>query len=152
MTKHKAPRRRWSVTPWPWPGDSREDRAKRVALSYRQLVFDITQGACHDPSGELYRLDEHWASLGVHWPRPNPIPVDVDEWLSAADLAHLTDRAPADVYRWARRGCIQQRAGADGAPEYLLRSALEYQRQQRERRTANVEKNRGSKHGRAELL
>lgn len=134
----KAPRRRWNTKPWPWPGDSREDRAKRVALSYRQLVFDITQGRIEDAAGELYRLDQEWAGYGVHWPIPGTQPVDPEEWLTAADLAHLIDRTPADVYRWARRGNIQQRAGADGSPEYSIESALTYQRQQRQRRQSRA--------------
>ncbi|RFZ41385.1 hypothetical protein DAVIS_02654 [Mycobacterium marinum] len=137
LTRQQTPRRRWTVKPWPWPGDSREDKAKRVALSYRQLAFDIAQGRCDDPAGDLHRLDQRWSSYGVYWPVPNSIPVDLEEWLSAAELAHYVDRTPADIYRWARRGAIEQRTSADGAPEYLLRSALEYQRCQRERRRSN---------------
>jgi hypothetical protein len=132
-----AARRRWTTKPWPYPGDSREDKAKRVALSYRQLLFDVTQGHVDDPAGALHRLDEHWAEHGIYWPRPRLDAIDPDEWLTAADLAHLVDRTPADIYRWARRGKIQQRTGPDGAPEYLLASALDYQRERRQRRAGS---------------
>lgn len=129
-----APRRKWTIKPWPHPGDSREDKAKRVALSYRQLVEDITQGRCYDPADDLYRLDQRWAAYGIHWPNPPLDHIEPDEWLTAADVAHLADRTPADIYRWARRGNIQQRASADGSPEYLVGSVINYQHQQRARR------------------
>jgi hypothetical protein len=140
MTTKAAPRRRWDVTPWPWPGDNREDKAKRVALSYRQLTFDITQGRIEDPAGDLHRLDRHWAQYGIHWPTTPDEAIDelgLDDWQTAANLAHLIHRTPADIYRWARRGQIQQRTSADGSPEYSLTSARRYLDQQRGRRTAN---------------
>lgn len=134
----RAPRRRWTIKPWPWRGDDAEDKAKRIALSYRQLVFDISRGRCADPAGELHRLDEHWAAHGHYWPRPGVIPVDAEEWLCAADLAHLIDKAPTDIYRWARRGKIEQRVSADGCPEYSLASAREYLLQRRHKRAGTA--------------
>ncbi|MDP7729513.1 hypothetical protein [Mycobacterium sp. TY813] len=132
-SRTRAPRRRWKIKPWPWPGDTAEDKAKRIALSYRQLVFTITQGRCADPAGELHRLDQHWAEHGHYWPRPQPQPVDDDDWLYAADLAHLIHKAPTDIYRWARRGHIDQRVSADGCSEYSLASARRYLDEQRNR-------------------
>ncbi len=142
MNQHTktAPRRRWTVQPWPWPGDSREDRAKRVAQSYRQLVFDITQGRIEDPAGELYRLDRQWAGYGIHWTTTPDEAIDelgLDDWQTAADLAHLIHHTPADIYRWARRGHITQRVSADGSPEYSLTSARQYLDARRERRTTH---------------
>lgn len=135
MIRQRAPRRRWNIKPWPWRGDTAEDRAKRIALSYRQLVFDISQGRCFDPAGELHRLDAKWAEHGQYWPCPGMVPIDEnDDWYIAADLAHLIHKTPADIYRWARRGKILQRPSADGCPEYSLTSALNYQRETRQRR------------------
>lgn len=128
-------RRHESAPTWPWPGDSREDRAKRVARSYRNLIFEISQGRCADPAGSLHRLDAHWASLGVHWTTPSPYPLEPGDWLSAADMAHAIDRTRKDIYNWARAGHIEQRCGPDGAPEYSVTSVLEYQRKLRQRRT-----------------
>jgi hypothetical protein len=131
----KAPRRRWKIKKWPWPGDSPEDKAKRIALSYRQLAFDTTQNRCDDPAGQLHRLDMHWAEYGHYWPNPGLIPVDDNEdWHTAADLAHLIGKSPVDIYRWARRGKILQRTSPDGSPEYSHTSAKAYQQQQRDRR------------------
>lgn len=136
--RERAPRRRWDIKPWPWPGDNREDKAKRIALSYRELVFDITQGRCDDPAGDLHRLDRHWAEYGHYWPNPGMMPADTDEWLTAADLAHLIDKSPVDIYRWARRDKIHQRVSPDGSPEYSLPSARAYQQEQRDRRAGNA--------------
>lgn len=117
-----------TTKPWPWPGQSREDKAKQVALSYRGLLRSIAQGRCNDPAGDLHRLDEHWRALGVTWHTPAPISADPDDWMCAADIAQYVGRTPKDVYNWARRGHITQRTAADGSPEYLLRSVLDYAR------------------------
>lgn len=127
--------------PWPNPGDSLEDKAKRVAVSYRALIFDITQGRCYDPAGDLHRLDRHWAEYGIYWPNPPGQPLNdnaLDEWMNAVDLAHLIHRSPVDIYRWSRRGNIKQRASADGSPEYSVASVVDYQRAQRQRRAARA--------------
>lgn len=140
--KRQAPHRRWKTKEWPWPGDSPEEKAKRIALSYRQLVFDITQGRCNDPAGDLHRLDQQWAEYGHYWPRPGPTPIyeEGEDWFTAADLAHLLDKSPVDIYRWASRGKIQQRTSADGSPEYSLSSARQYQFEVRARRAASAER------------
>lgn len=131
----QAPRRRWKITPWPYPGDSLEDKAKRIAISYRALLFDVTQARCHDPAGELHRLDHYWAEHGAYWPNPPGEFVDgTQEWFTASDLAQLIDKSPVDIYRWARRGNIHQRASPDGSPEYSLTSAIQYKHAQRQRR------------------
>jgi hypothetical protein len=130
---------------WPWPGDSREDRAKRVALSYRDVLHHIARGHLdeyglpYDPAGELHRLDQHWADLGIYWHLPRPaMLIDPDEWMGAPDLAFHIDRTPRDIYNWARRGHIVQRVGPDGAPEYSVASVIAYQRKQRARRRRNA--------------
>ena len=123
------------VLPWPWPADSREDRAKRVARSYRQLIQDIAQHRCPDPAGDLHRLDQRWATYGIHWLLPRPDMLNPDEWMSAPDLAHFIDRTRRDIYNWARLGHIDQRTGPDGAPEYSVASVIDYQRKLAHRRT-----------------
>ncbi|MCV7354481.1 hypothetical protein [Mycolicibacterium fluoranthenivorans] len=134
--KPAQPPTRWRTRPWPWPEDNREDKAKRVALSYRGLVQRIAQGMCEDPAGDLHRLDEHWASLDIHWtrPRPNLLNDADDEWMSARDIAHALDRTRKDIYNWARAGHIEQRCGPDGAPEYLVGSVKDYVTSLRTRR------------------
>jgi hypothetical protein len=121
--------------PWPWLGDSREDKARRVADSYRDLVRRIAQGQCDDPAGECHRLDQTWIARGIDWLNPNrDKPLDPDEWMTAPDLAALIGRPRKDIYNWARLGHIQQRCGPDGAPEYLAGSVVQYHARLRHRR------------------
>lgn len=125
------------MTTWPYPGDSREDKARRVAISYRQLVFDISQGSCDDPAGELHRLDRKWEDHGLRWHlpwRPDQEVLDPEAWLNATDLAHAIDRPRKDIYNWAHLGHIMQRTSADGTPEYHIGSVIDYQKQLRQRR------------------
>lgn len=125
-----------SIRPWPYPGATREDKAKQVALSYRGLAARIAEGRCDNPAGDLYVLDEHWRELGITWHRPQPLPGDPDDWLPAADIAHYIGRTPKDIYNWAHRGHIEQRCSADGSPEYLLQSVLDYHRRRTITRSA----------------
>jgi hypothetical protein len=131
-----APRRRRNVKPWPVPGATREEKAKDVARSYRQLAQKIAAGRSPSPAGELYVLDQHWAEHGVHW--LEPVAADLlserDEWMTAPDLAHAIDRTRKDLYNWASRGHIQQRTGPDGTPEYNVGSVLDYHHKQRQKR------------------
>lgn len=127
-------KRRFRVKPWPHPGQSREERAKHIARSYRNLVFAITQGRVEDPAGELHRLDWKWAEHGETWMTPSQAPLEPDEWMTAADLSVAIGRPRKDIYNWARLGHIEQRCGPDGAPEYLIGSVIAYQRKLADRR------------------
>ncbi|WP_458317125.1 hypothetical protein [Mycolicibacterium brisbanense] len=128
------------IMQWAWPGDSREDRAKRIARSYRELIFDITQGRIADPAGALHRLDRQWMSYGVNWHMPQRTPLDPEEWMSAPDLANAIGRTRRDIYNWARLGHIEHRCGPDGAPEYSVGSVISYQAQLRQRRSTTRRK------------
>lgn len=141
MTREEAPSQpptRWRTRPWPWPEDAtREDRAKRVAKTYRGLLQTFAEG--NDSAAvHLRRLDAHFDDLGVHWVQPNRpdllADIDDDEWWSARDIAHAIDRDRKDIYNWARAGHIEQRAGADGTPEYLVSSVVTYRDSLRARR------------------
>lgn len=121
--------------PWPWPGDSREERAQRIANSYRGLLRDITQGRCPDPAGALHRLDMKWRRYGVFWHMPTAAPeLDPHEWVGTRDAAHYADRAEATIRVWAHRGLVTTRTGPDGSPQYLLGSLMDYAVKQRRRR------------------
>lgn len=123
------------VEDWPWPGDSREERAKRIARAYRELIFDITQGRCDDPAGAMHRLDMKWRKYGVFWHMPTAAPpLDENEWVNNRDAAHYADRAEATIRTWAHRGHIETRTGRDGSTQYLLGSLMAYAVQQRRRR------------------
>jgi hypothetical protein len=76
-------------------------------------------------------MDQHWGDLGIHWPVPSTVPLDPDDWVPARDAAHLADRAPRDIYDWARRGHIRQRLEADGSAVYCVRDIISYMQQRR---------------------
>ena len=114
-----------TTEPWPFPGHSREERAQHIARAYRELVFDITQGRCTDPAGDLHRLDMTWRRYGIHWHMPTIAPpLDPHEWVNARDAAHYADRAEATIRTWAHRGHIETRVGRDGSTQYLLGSLM----------------------------
>lgn len=120
---------------WPFPGDSREERAQRIANSYRALLVDITQGRCTDPAGAMHRLDMKWRKYGVFWHMPTVAPEpEPHDWVTTRDAAHYANRAEATIRTWAHRGHITTRVAPDGATQYLVRSLMDYAVQQRRRR------------------
>ncbi len=128
---------------WKWPGDSREEKCKRVALSYRALIEDIIAGRVADAAGALADRDRHWQSFGQLWVAPSPAPVDQDAWLSAADLvvhlSHLVSLTEQQVRQWAyrhRKGGdgIDEMPGPDGKPRYNVADVLGYLARQHSRR------------------
>lgn len=121
------------MAPWPWPRDSREDRAKRVALSYRHLVETWTPGDI-DLGVALAALDDRWCDLGAGWVRPIDGPLDLDEWLTDAEMGELFHQAPKTVYAWAHRGRIRFRLCNDGVRRYNVGDVVDYQRSRRLRR------------------
>lgn len=121
---------------WKYSGDSREDRAKRVAESYRALALRIAHENVENPGYEVYRLDQAWMDNGCNWIVPTHAPLDLEGWLSAKDLAHMIGRAQRDIYDWHRRGHLEQRIEADGSPVYSVASAVAYNKQARLRRGA----------------
>lgn len=132
---------------WRWPGDSREEKFKRVALSYRRLVEDIIAGKVNDPARALADRDRHWQSYGQLWVVSSPAPVDQEAWLTAADLVihlgHLVTLNEQQVRQWAyrrRKGGdgIDELPGTDGKPRYNVADVLEYLARQRTRRQRNA--------------
>ena len=136
------------MTDWPWPGETREDKAKRVALSYRKLVADIAAGKVDDPAGELYRLDTYWTCLEVHWSTPSLAPIDDEAWLSAADmvthLSHLVYLTEQQIRQWAYRKRNGLGDGIDDKPNgkrgtlYNVGDVLAYMTRQRNRRMCDI--------------
>lgn len=117
---------------WRWPGDSPEDKAKRVALSYRALAEKL------DPL-LVAELDRQWQEEGVFWTVPQIAPPDPDDMLTVAEVAAQTHKSEAAVRMWASR----RRSGSDGVPtvrdgDNVVRmrwgDVLTYMARQRQRR------------------
>jgi hypothetical protein len=118
-----------SRTGWPWPGDSREDRAKRVALAYRHRLAEL------DPSAAA-ELDEQWAELGAGWVAPAPAPLDLDAWHSAGEMAELLHIDPQYLRDWARRKHIRVIQDTRKRRLYCVGDVVAYMRKARLRRVS----------------
>ena len=118
---------------WPWPRDSREDRAKRVALSYRHLVEAIGRGDVDDVEVALDGLDDRWEHYGAGWVRPTSEPLRLDDWLTSAEMGALFHQASATVREWGRRKNIRVEM-IDGTRRYNVGDVVTYQRTRRLRR------------------
>lgn len=86
--------------PWPFPGDSPLDRAKRIAQSYRSMLYAADPDACEE-------LDKRAQGLGEGWVVPSLITVDVDSWVTVNEAAELVGRDPFAVRRWIYRGRLE---------------------------------------------
>lgn len=118
---------------WPWPRDSREDRAKRVALSYRHAMEAFAEEHV-DVAGALRTLDDRWSELGAGWVRPTLAPLDLDEWLPAAQMGDLFHQEAKTVREWGRRGNVRVEVFA-GLQHYNVGDVVAYQRVRRLRRS-----------------
>ncbi len=92
---------------WPWPNDSREDRARRVAISYRRLIELVLAGETYDLATALEQLDVRWQELGQGWLKPADTPLLEDDWLTPRELAELLHIDSRSISHWARRGHIR---------------------------------------------
>lgn len=116
------------------PGDSREDVAKRVAMTAVSLMEELAKS---DPVSvyavELFR--SQWRAQGVKWLDVSDQPLDLDEWLPAADIAELAEVGVATVRQWRKRGHITSRWDSHRQlTVYNVGEVLAYQRRQRQAR------------------
>ncbi|HTX55290.1 MAG TPA: hypothetical protein VMD08_17940 [Candidatus Baltobacteraceae bacterium] len=118
---------------WPWVTDSPEDRARRVALSYRHLVERIRFDAVADVGAELDALDGRWAELGAGWVKPTALELDTAEWVTARQLADMFHKTPQWVHNMGSRGHIEVRRIGD-SPRYCVGDVLAYEVKRRQRR------------------
>lgn len=120
-----------------FPGDSREDIAKRVALSAIGLLDAVACGELDKPAltAALGMFHAAWAAEGVKWTMADERPLDLDEWLTASEMADLVEVEPATIRQWRHRGHITSRDGAATRGRlYNVGEVLAYQRRQREAR------------------
>lgn len=107
------------VNPWPFPGDSTLERARRIAQSYRRALLSVAPDLCD-------QLDQRAAALGQGWVRPlDTDVVDLDEELTAEQIGELLSVSPRTVRKWGYRGHIE-RLGPTGKPRYRFRDVLDY--------------------------
>ena len=111
---------------WPWPGDSREDRVKRVGVSAIALMEQMASGTIEDPLAAVELWHRGWQDLSVFWTRPTCAPLDLEQWLPAKEVAELFGKVPRDMYDWSRRGHVRVQIAADGTALYSVLDVKEY--------------------------
>lgn len=97
---------------WPWPADSSTERARRVALSYREALRD------HDPQ-HCDGLDRTVLQFGESWILPAAEIPEV-EFMSAKDLGVVLGMPASTIRAWASRGHIDSRVDDGGSPLYSV--------------------------------
>jgi hypothetical protein len=122
------------MTVWDWPGDSREDRAKRVAQSYRELLVQIARGEVSSPIEALFVVDEFWREREQYWLITSTIdPYDDDDWINATDAADYVNSTPKAIRHWAERGHIRRRVSG-GNVYYSVADMRAYEAEKRRAR------------------
>src|SRR6266571_1876209 len=117
-----------TADPWPWPGDSPLDRARRVARSYRDALRHADPALCA-------RLDHHSRALGQHWIVPRPLDHEPDDLLDAHAVADMCDVQINTVRVWHSRG-LRAITTPDGQ-RFRVGDVLDYHQQRRYRRAGH---------------
>lgn len=118
------------MTPWPWPGDSPLDQARRIAHSYRQELHAADPARCA-------ALDEQFATYGQGWVAPQVAHVDLDDEVTIDEAADLIGLSAYAVYKWVSRdGKLTARQGSDGRLRVVARDVLAVHARHRKQRAA----------------
>lgn len=117
------------AVPWPWPGDTEVDKARRVAHDYRREL------ARHDPD-MCHRLDQAYQRLGQHWIAPVTATLDLEARLRPARLAeYLAGEVTANqISQWGSRRRIPRRTDRDGRTVYRVGDIVDELARQRRAR------------------
>jgi len=99
---------------WPFPGDSPEARARRVALAYRTALELVAPHVTAE-------LDERIVQWGQSWIVPRLHIHDPSEWLHVGAAAELLCITPAAVGALRRRGRLPARKDTRGIWQYRTR-------------------------------
>lgn len=89
---------------WPFPGDLPVDRARLVALQYREILWRLDPAACAV-------VDEAAVLAGENWVINEWAIEQEDDYVSVDRAAVLVGRSPRWVYLWAERndGAVRRR-------------------------------------------
>lgn len=102
-----------SRNPWPHPGDTLLQRARRLAIAYRQHLKTANPDLCA-------ALDDAARSYGETWICDNLITTPDDQMLTTAEAAELAGVDIETVRQWRKRGYISR----DGSRQHLKVSGL----------------------------
>lgn len=120
-------------SPWPWPGDTQLDRARRIAHTYRQALTNINPTAAAE-------LDTRITALGETWITPQPATHQLDDWITLEEAAEHTGGTPDMIRKWTTRGDnrIPHQRDDRGRIQVRLRDVLDRQAHHRQARAART--------------
>lgn len=116
---------------WPWPGDSKLDRACRAARSYRDGLQQADPAACAELDKQL--IGDH----GQTWLAPTPLTIDLEDWITIPEAAALVGLSNGAIYKWVHRRWLKGRKGGDKRLRVQAVDVLAINRQQRLKRVTN---------------
>ena len=108
--------------PWPFPGDTPLDRARRCAYEYRNALLKLAPQA-------VRAIDEKLTALGEPWVAPQPVELDLDAEHRPRQLSELLGGTPTEetIRQWRSRGHLADRRDGDGRPVNTARDVLDHQ-------------------------
>lgn len=120
-------------TPWPFPGDSDVDKARRLVHTYRAALHQISPEECQ-------RLDTQALAVGQDWVTPQMVTVDRDDLVSTNEAAKLADVTPNVIHKWGAAGQIRRLTDLRGKRVWRVGDILDHLALVRQERAA---RNRG---------
>lgn len=85
-----------SVNPkWPYAGDSEVERARKVALMYRQHLRAQSVAMCDE-------VDRTAVAFGEAWAAPHTVRYEPTDAITTAQAAELVGVTPEMIRHWAR--------------------------------------------------
>jgi hypothetical protein len=87
--------------PWPHPGDTLLQRARRIAAAYRQHLRVANPDVCA-------ALDDMARSFGEDWVCEQLVTTPEDAMLTTADAAELAGVDQDTIHSWRRRGIVDE--------------------------------------------
>jgi hypothetical protein len=85
--------------PWPHPGDTELQRARRIAIAYRTHLHTANPTVCD-------ALDDMARTFGEGWVCGQPVTTPDDALVTTADAAELAAVQPETIHKWRRRGIV----------------------------------------------
>lgn len=119
--------------PWPFPGDTPLDRARRCSYTYRAELLKLAP--------DLVRtIDNKLTALGEPWVAPQPVEIDLDAEHRLRDLSEHLGGVPTEnvLRQWRARGHLPDRRDDDGRPVNTARDVLDHQAELRRARAERL--------------
>lgn len=121
------------TVPWPFPGDTELDKARRIARDYRAELHRLAPELCA-------RLDDACRRLGQPWITPQRVQFDMDDWITLAQAAELVGRTPRAVRYWTAGDPpkLPSTVDAHGVRRVQVRALVDLERDMRARRATRA--------------